>query len=1058
LEANLYKRLSAWASIIALGMIVTGVVLGCIGARGAFIPQLTRYTFGDRGPGVGNVRSQLPAALHSDLWLIAAYGMVLAGCALFYRARASSELGGRIANFVVAAVFVAVAADWIEDRLLSMTLTQVPESASLRTAIAAAATIKVCAISVASVGLVASVGIVLRGAMGAYQAYAWNRSQGMSLPQMLRLLKLFQWREVGAGDGSQPKQWWEQVLVPPDLPVPAATDEAVEDSGETAELVTENQQSWVRAYNVPGVTAALKDRTKPLQALCFSGGGVRSACVAMGAMQVFSKPFAKSDTDNTSSADPSGAATLLDDLDYVISVSGGGYAAGARLLAVQRQQVDLEQKRIKKPLQQHQPLPNVASISERFEEGSAEFDHIRRGSSYIADSPLGLVRALAQVLKNLVASLATIFTVPVIAGWAAGWLLAQVPIAAFPPVPAEHPVAELKAHPELASAYTEAELKGHSDYFLSLVAHPAAYWALGFFASWAVLFTMAALVIEWRWAGPRSERWRGRMSRLARASAGFGLVVFTLTIALPGLMRVCWWASSHTPPSAGSALAALSGVVGLNYVAALVAMIWRDTNKLAKSAGTAPSPSFLKRVLPSAVISLLLIVATLAVLLVVWLALLGGFAAGVFHYSTQSGWGEHLTPVPQWRWWLTGLILTVAFIGFADVTSLSLHPFYRRRLARTFAVRRKPDRGEPNTAERYPDNEPTWLHRYGWATKGPKFVFACSATITGPGKPAPGLNAVSYVMSADYVGGPDLGWFDTKKLFEAAPPRIRRDLTVEAAVAVSGAAFASAMGRQDKGVEKLLAISGARLGTWLPNPHFVSQLSDGASGPSSDPDDLPRVWPKSLPTIRGAGYLYREILGINSMDARLVQVTDGGHYDNSGLVEALRRRCGLIFVVDGGGDPPPLPIGLTDALRLAKYELGVDITLKPTGQYSVASIAPGSGTQFANDNALAGLNSRITRGAVVRGTITYPAAAGLKVSTGTLIFVKAVLSQACPYWLLTYAASSEIFPHDPTSDQWFNEGQFAAYTELGRIIAEEAVQCLRHRKPMDATEPSEPRR
>jgi hypothetical protein len=70
--------------------------------------------------------------------------------------------------------------------------------------------------------------------------------------------------------------------------------------------------------------------------------------------------------------------------------------------------------------------------------------------------------------------------------------------------------------------------------------------------------------------------------------------------------------------------------------------------------------------------------------------------------------------------------------------------------------------------------------------------------------------------------------------------------------------------------------------------------------------------------------------------------------------------------------------------------------------------------------------------------------------------VKAVVSQACPYWLLTYAASSEIFPHDPTSDQWFNEAQFAAYTELGRVIAKEAVECLRQCKPMDAAEPSEP--
>lgn len=695
-------------------------------------------------------------------------------------------------------------------------------------------------------------------------------------------------------------------------------------------------------------------------------------------------------------------------------------------------------------------MPSVALLSERFEEGSAEFDHIRRGSSYIADSPLGLVRALAQVLKNLVASLVTIFTVPVIAGSAAGWLLAQIPIAAFAPVPAERPAADPKTPP---SAYTEAELKSHSDYFMSLVAQPGAYWALGFFAALAVLFTMAGVFVEWKWDGPGSERWRGRMSGLAGASVGFALVVFTLTIALPGLMRLCWWASIQTLPSPGGAFATLSGVVGLNYVSALIAMIWRDTNKLTQAAGAQASPSLLKRLLPPPVISLLLILATLAVLLALWLALLGSFAAGVFHYNTQKGWGAALTYLPHWGWWVVAVALTALFMGFADVTSLSLHPFYRRRLARTFAVRRTPQRGAPNYAARYPDEEPTWLHLYGRVTNGPKFVFACSATITGPDKPAPGLNAVSYVMSADYVGGPELGWFDTEKLFEAAPPRIRRDLTVEAAVAVSGAAFASAMGRQDKGIEKLLAISGARLGTWLPNPNFVRQLRDSPSGRGQNVGRFPRVWPKSLPTIRGAGYLYREIFGINNKDARLVQVTDGGHYDNSGLVEALRRRCGLIFVIDGGGDPPPLPLGLTDALRLAKYELGVDITLARTGPYSVASIAPGSGTQFPHDNALASLNGRITRGAVVRGTISYPAAAGLKEAGGILIFVKAVVSQSCPYWLLTYAASSEIFPHDPTSDQWFNEGQFAAYTELGRVIAKEAVECIRHCKSTEAAEP-----
>ncbi|WP_142245404.1 hypothetical protein [Mycobacterium sp. IS-836] len=1027
------KRLSAWAPIIALGMIVAGG-LGCLGVHGPCIRQLTRYAFGD--PAIGEHKTQLSAAIVSDVWFFVAYGLVLGGCAWFYRVRASSQAGRGIGAFVIAAVIIAVVANVVEDVLLWITLTH--DGNGLRTAAQAAATVKFCMMAVGAVGVLASIGIVLRDAMAWYRRLSiWHSCKGVSIPQMLRSVKGFRWMKTDADAEPLPAPWWDDVLAPDDLPKPTETQEAVKkavaDSGQTAEAVIENQQRWLHAYSVPGVTDALKGRTEPLRALCLSGGGVRSACVALGAMQVFSKPSSASDAVAKPSGNGSSAATLLDGLDYVISVSGGGYAAGARLLAVQDKQVDPGQTPEEKAAHENKPrpLPNVVPISKRFEEGSAEFDHIRSRSSYIADSPLGLLRALAEVLKNLVASLATIFTVPVIAGAALGWLLARIPIAAFPPVPAERAATD----------------PNNGKYFPSLVAHPAAYWAIGFFAAFAVLFTMYTLVEEWKSSSRRSEGRQLRALRWARASAGFALVIFTLTIALPGLMRLCSGAGGHAPSSPGGAFAALSGVVGLNYVAALIAMIWRDKNKLVKSAGIQTAPGLLKRILPPQVISLLLTVATLAVLLVVWLALLGSFAAGAFHYCAQNGLLEHLAHMAPSLWWLAGVTLTWLFVGFADVTSLSLHPFYRRRLAHTFAVRRAPDTGVPNEAVRYRDDEPTWLHWYGRTTNGPQFVFACSATITGPDRPAPGLNAVSYVMSADYVGGPALGWFHTEKLFEAAPPRIRRDLTVEAAIAVSGAAFASAMGRQNKGIEKLLAVSGARLGTWLPNPSFVAQLRDAEHRNDSDPDPLCRTWPKSLPTIRGGGYLYREILGINNIDARLVQITDGGHYDNSGLVEALRRRCGLIFVVDGGGDPPPLPIGLTDAIRLAKYELGVEITLNQTGPYSVESITPGSGKKFAKDDALASLNGRITRGAVVNGDITYPAAAGLEKSTGILIFAKAVLCEACPYWLLTYAASSDIFPHDPTSDQWFSEGQFAAYTELGRVIADQAVKCVTSLQP-----------
>jgi hypothetical protein len=415
--------------------------------------------------------------------------------------------------------------------------------------------------------------------------------------------------------------------------------------------------------------------------------------------------------------------------------------------------------------------------------------------------------------------------------------------------------------------------------------------------------------------------------------------------------------------------------------------------------------------------------------------------------------GIHLNNIPNWEWWLFGLGATAVLFGFADVTSLSLHPFYRLRLARTFAVRRAhvgppPPPGHPAPgpwrAAAYTEAEWTWLHEYGRVhAGGPRFVFAAAAAITGRAKPAPGLNAVSYVLSGEYIGGPELGWFKTAELFDACPPRLRRDLTVEASVAISGAAFASAMGRQNKGFQTLLAVSGARLGTWLPNPNFAGKLKCVADNSCVDPADIIKPWPKALPTIRGASYFYRELFGINYNDARLVQVTDGGHYENLGLVEALRRRARLIFCVDGGGDAPPLAGGLTDAMRLAEYELGVTITLDTVGPYSVDNIAPGSGAPFGDEHALASLNKRLTKGMVVAGKITYPPAAGLEgdQSNGVLVFAKAVVWEGCPYWLLTYAAAQAAFPHDPTSDQWFNEGQFAAYTALGRLMAEQAVHC-----------------
>ncbi|ORW94389.1 hypothetical protein AWB92_11605 [Mycobacterium sp. IEC1808] len=912
------------------------------------------------------VAQALSDALHFDHWVIPGYCLALITCAVVFRSLAFSEAGKRMSCYILAAAVVATVAHALEDALIYCVLHRTPGGSLSRLpdafwiyAPAAVATVKWCALIVAVTAVPAAVFAVIRAALSHRRMRRYRRQH----------------------DG---RNWWDDAL--PD-PAPEPEEGDVE-------------AAWRRAYYVPdddGPGGHDGGGSVPTPtALCLSGGGIRSACVAMGAMQQLAGP-------RGAVADAWPTTPALDDFDYVISVSGGGFSAGARVLGVQPE-----------------PTPGggvggaIARLSERFSAGSVEFDSLRRRCDYLADSPLALLRALAEVFKNLLASLLILASSAVILGWLLGIFVNYFPFRAV--VPYREGIS-----PANPIAHSRLDIE-------ALHARPvAAFAAIAIPVAAVILCVIGGLVCEWASTSRGSTTWQNRFVWLGRRAALLALLVFGLSVAGPALMWLCLQRPDKGPIGAIGGIAA---VVGLQYATTLLSMTSKKDSPV--------NPSRWLKLVPSGVVRIALVVLTLGVLLVAWLLLLGVVASHVFNMEIQQAIDhpgrsrQPLTSDPQWLY-LGGIMLLALFLGCFDVTSLSLHPFYRQRLAHTFAVRRLGGK-----AVEYEPSESTWLDQYGKAqTGGPKFVFAAAAAISdGDIRPAPGLNAVSFVMTADYVGGPALGWLKTAELRHASPPRIQRDLTVEAAMAVSGAAFASAMGRESKGIQSLLALSGARLGTWLPNPLFVRNAQLKAADPS---------FPKALPSVRGAGYFYRELLGINRFDARLVQVTDGGHYENLGLVEALRRRCRLIYCIDSSGDCPPLLSGLSEAIRLARFELGVEITMETGEPFGVENLAPGSGEQFSESNAFCSLNSRITRCAVARGRITYPDAAGIEseeARTGWLIIAKAVLWRELPDWVLTYAAENggAEFPHDNTSDQWFSEGQFAAYTEVGRSIAVSAMK------------------
>jgi hypothetical protein len=167
--------------------------------------------------------------------------------------------------------------------------------------------------------------------------------------------------------------------------------------------------------------------------------------------------------------------------------------------------------------------------------------------------------------------------------------------------------------------------------------------------------------------------------------------------------------------------------------------------------------------------------------------------------------------------------------------------------------------------------------------------------------------------------------------------------------------------------------------------------------------------------------------------------TDGGHWENLGLVELLRHRCRTVVCIDASGDAPPFATTLSEAVTLAYEELGVRITLTdPT------DLVPGSADPLEPAEALERINARLSKRAVLRGTIEYPEPFRLDgeataSATGTLVVAKALLTRDVPYELLSYALKETAFPHQGTGDQFFDHEQFDAYRALGFHIGTAAA-------------------
>ena len=220
------------------------------------------------------------------------------------------------------------------------------------------------------------------------------------------------------------------------------------------------------------------------------------------------------------------------------------------------------------------------------------------------------------------------------------------------------------------------------------------------------------------------------------------------------------------------------------------------------------------------------------------------------------------------------------------------------------------------------------------------------------------------------------------------PERFAGDLDLGQVVSVSGAAASPNMGYSTSPlVAFLLTMFNVRLAWWFPNPGR-------------------RWWSRSkLPL--STWYLLKEMFGIADETNRFVNVSDGGHFENLGIYELVRRRCRVIIACDAECDSKLTFGSLGNVIRLCETDFRARIDI------DVESIRRGK-------------DSGVSGGHCAVGRITYSNG-----SRGYLIYLKSSLTGDEEVSIEQYQASHPDFPHESTGDQFFAEDQFESYRRLG---------------------------
>jgi hypothetical protein len=392
---------------------------------------------------------------------------------------------------------------------------------------------------------------------------------------------------------------------------------------------------------------------------------------------------------------------------------------------------------------------------------------------------------------------------------------------------------------------------------------------------------------------------------------------------------------------------------------------------------------------------------------------------------------------------LLAVSITLLMAWRVDINEFSLHHFYKNRLVRSYlgASRRRRDRDpspftdfdlrddfplnhldDPNFSGPFPIINATLNlssgRKLAWQErKGASFIFTPVYSGYDTGRDDSGTSASRLMrVGGDEDGTPvGSGYYPTHLVAKtkyqaesnadaAAAPTTNDGILMGTTVAISGAAASPNQGyHTSTAVAFLMTVFDVRLGWWLGNPAGSKASSNG-------------------PTF-GLGYTLAELFGTTTSESAFVNLSDGGHFDNMGIYELVRRKCRCIILCDAEEDGNMGFGGLATAIRMCRTDFGAEIVIDLSQLERKPDNKPES---------FSGCHYAI-------GDILY--AEG---PPGTLVYLKSSLTgDDEPADVLGYHKKVPRFPHESTADQWFDESQFESYRRLGYHIAEKALTPLK---------------